>query len=377
MSKIKDLKEQHPSLAVSILDVLKKIDPSGTGKYMHFLIKEMYVTAGGKSSIEDALATAVKTFMGKKNIEVLEQFEKYSKTQAIKVDITQVNDFNEMIAHVDYADEAERLKEMERQVHKWYMDDDWLVLTPVTFEASKMYGRGTKWCTTNELSWNTYKGGLLVYMINRKARKNAKFAVYIKNNKHTEYYDEEDEKLQDSIMLPISNEVRNTLVHIFTNFSAHSCERVFKHHSTEYILHSNGNYYEISKMPKTMLRTEIQRFEAISEPCEKDIERTRFMKELLAIAETKIQEKSSIPKKAVNYADNYKKKVGTLEISMDDHSNTLNHGCETAEADRANANGRFYSQSLIQKKALETANEMLKKAISDDHIDMFRHLYGM
>ena len=41
MSKIDKLKEQHPELNVSIIDLLSKIDPSDTNKYVEFLIKQI------------------------------------------------------------------------------------------------------------------------------------------------------------------------------------------------------------------------------------------------------------------------------------------------------------------------------------------------
>jgi hypothetical protein len=282
MSKLKDLKEQHPSLAISILDVLRKIDPSDTGKYMHFLIKALYEGGGGKESIESALESAISKMFGKEQISVLTKFENYSKTHVIKEDITQVKTFSDMKAIVTEVEENEKLKQMEKQVHKWYMDDDWIVVTPVTFEASKMYGRGTKWCTTNEMSWQNYKNGLLVYFINRKLKTKAKWAAYINDTK-MEYYDEMDNRVSDSILLPFSNEVRNVLIHIYNNFKNHSCERAWKHHSTNHILHKNGNYYEIALMKKPMLESEIARYEAMPEDANDKV-RIANMKERLKTA---------------------------------------------------------------------------------------------
>jgi hypothetical protein len=36
MAKIKDLKEQHPALNITVIDMLKLIDPSDTNKFYHF-----------------------------------------------------------------------------------------------------------------------------------------------------------------------------------------------------------------------------------------------------------------------------------------------------------------------------------------------------
>jgi hypothetical protein len=41
-------------------------------------------------------------------------------------------------------------KDLENQVLKIYDNDEWLLLRPLTFNASKKYGANTKWCTTTE-----------------------------------------------------------------------------------------------------------------------------------------------------------------------------------------------------------------------------------
>ncbi len=38
MTKIKDLKEKHPEFNITILDLLRILDPSKTGKYMNIIL---------------------------------------------------------------------------------------------------------------------------------------------------------------------------------------------------------------------------------------------------------------------------------------------------------------------------------------------------
>jgi len=47
---------------------------------------------------------------------------------------------------------------------------------PLSYEASKVYGANTKWCTTQQQHWNSYRGKYkLIYIINKKT--NVKYAV--------------------------------------------------------------------------------------------------------------------------------------------------------------------------------------------------------
>ena len=64
-----------------------------------------------------------------------------------------------------------------QEIHR---DDKWLVLKPLTFEASLKYGGNTKWCTSskkNPLHFYEYSNeGILIYILERKS--NIKWAVY-------------------------------------------------------------------------------------------------------------------------------------------------------------------------------------------------------
>jgi hypothetical protein len=62
-------------------------------------------------------------------------------------------------------------KENENQRHLVYQDDTYIILRPLTFEASKKYGSNTKWCTTmeHEPSYfdKFYSRGILIYILNK------------------------------------------------------------------------------------------------------------------------------------------------------------------------------------------------------------------
>ena len=55
---------------------------------------------------------------------------------------------DEIRGAINLASMKEFNKELEKQIIREYEDDEWLILRPLTFEASLKYGSATKWCTT-------------------------------------------------------------------------------------------------------------------------------------------------------------------------------------------------------------------------------------
>jgi len=191
MSRLDDLKDQNKNLNVSLIDILAHIDPSKTYKYVGFLIKLLKDDISGdiceKKNIKftknvEIGCDDVKEIIGlalftKKNIEYIERFEKHSQSNRIKNnDITKYNSLDEIITEVNRADEMVKLKQSEKQVIKIYEDDDYLLIIPLTFDSSKIYGSNTKWCVTQETYWKQYQWKWrLIYIIEKKT--NRKYAI--------------------------------------------------------------------------------------------------------------------------------------------------------------------------------------------------------
>lgn len=73
------------------------------------------------------------------------------------------------------------------------------IVVPETYEASKMYGKGTKWCTamdTTEHHWKSYyrQGCKLYYIIDKLEDK--KYAVLVYPNGNKQVYDELDKSIE-------------------------------------------------------------------------------------------------------------------------------------------------------------------------------------
>jgi len=112
MSKIDKLKEQHPNLNVSIIDLLAKIDPSNTNKYLHFLInrlKEGYDYDEG----DDIGLYLITEILGPDKVELLNEFDKHCNANRVKKnDISQYKSWDEMSDSVKGAEEILKQKQL-------------------------------------------------------------------------------------------------------------------------------------------------------------------------------------------------------------------------------------------------------------------------
>ena len=171
MNRLDRLKEQHPDLNISLIDIFSFLDPTDSYKYVEFLIKNF-------KSGNQYYSTYKNEFMGYMGvslfgygeIETLNEFERHSKANRVKIkDISQYTNFLELNESVVLAQEIENRKKIEKEILRIYEDDTWLILTPLSFEASKVYGANTRWCVTQERYWNQYlTTHRLIYVINKE-----------------------------------------------------------------------------------------------------------------------------------------------------------------------------------------------------------------
>ena len=173
MSRLDKLKEQHPELNITIIDLIGMIDPTDTYKYSEFLIK---ILKNWYGDMDIRYGIGVDLF-GERNVEILNEFEKHSKAKRIeKNDISQHDTFITLETEVNKAKEIVRLKELEKQTKKLLEYGEWLVMIPLSYEAAKLYGANTKWCITELKYWNNYiENYKIIYVINRST--DVKYAI--------------------------------------------------------------------------------------------------------------------------------------------------------------------------------------------------------
>ena len=212
MSRLDKLKQQHPEFNVSIIDIMGKIDPTDTYKYTEFLIKRLKEWYDGKSHEEVQLMIGTE-LIGEDNVIYLNEFEKHCKAGRIKKnDIGQHKGFTSIKESVHEAQEIQKQKEAEKQVVKLLDNHEFCVVIPLSYEASKMYGANTKWCTTQEKYWNEYyKIYKLIYIIDRV--NNQKYAISRKKDDELKIQGwMADDKEVNPMMLPLPSEIMNLVI---------------------------------------------------------------------------------------------------------------------------------------------------------------------
>jgi hypothetical protein len=110
--------------------------------------------------------------MSNDNFSIFKEFQEFMERGLIdNKDVLTYNTLDDMRGAVSIAALRAQSKEMEKQAIKVYEDEEWLVVRPLTFEASAAYGSGTKWCTTQRTDKQYFarywRRGILAYFINK------------------------------------------------------------------------------------------------------------------------------------------------------------------------------------------------------------------
>ena len=199
MGKIDELKKQNPNFNINIIDIINDI--YGKSKYTEMvinLIKNKYNKRNNDNNYSDIYRELVREYnispdkLITKNyfdlinmIKVLNEYVGYNESKTIEKfielneknlitqkDLTTYKTIEELELQISLSDLKIVDKELEKQVLKLMETDEWLVLKPLSYQASVKYGSGTKWCTSSKNESEYYfrysKRGILIYCINKK-----------------------------------------------------------------------------------------------------------------------------------------------------------------------------------------------------------------
>jgi hypothetical protein len=231
MSRIDELKKQFPELNMTMFDLFKRIDTTSTYKYFPLLCKifgkrfnimnqydnDKVMKDAAKLEIhENLLSRGISTdgltenelyflhhmadYFNHENFFTVKDFIRYmDKNQIENKDVTSYSTIDELRSAITLASLKELTKELEGQVIKEYEDDKWLVVRPLTFQASSKYGASTRWCTTYQKEKQYFEKywqyGILVYFINKVT--GYKFAGYksLKDGNELSFWNAEDNRI--------------------------------------------------------------------------------------------------------------------------------------------------------------------------------------
>jgi len=194
--KLKILKEQNKKYNLSILDFIRLLDPSKTGKFLRILLNELKsydnsidISQGNvwelsnqvevsKGINEEIINLLIECLGGVDVINDLEKFEVLCEENLIAVkDIQQYQSLGEVSLAVIDAEEKRKGSLPKKTI---ILDDsEYLVLKPLNIFASRKYGASTKWCTSSKEPKTFYdysNKGILLYILSKQ--NNKKWAVY-------------------------------------------------------------------------------------------------------------------------------------------------------------------------------------------------------
>ena len=203
MTRLKEFKENNPEYSWSIIDVLSNMDISKTNKFVPLflrVIKSDNMKGWHPADIDEVSERisrakigytkemlkgisfqeffpiylqlrAIESMINDENREMLSEFmDCYEKGYIKNVDLNKINTLEEVMNLVSLSSISKIKNELSKQVINVFEDDRWLLVRPLTWEASKKYGSATRWCTTNSNNPDHFyryaKRGILLYCIN-------------------------------------------------------------------------------------------------------------------------------------------------------------------------------------------------------------------
>lgn len=196
MSRIKNLKT-NPEHIINMVDIIELFVPEKKTKYVETLIRIMRKTKNLEEYQKEVIALYKKDFnitedafkdftslqmlfmyrlidsmFNHSDLQSFMKFCEYNERGLIEQsDLSRYSTFDEILTATSIAEVKTLEKDLEKQIKVIYSGDEWIVLRPLTYVASRKYGSSTKWCTTQENNPEYFiryaKKGILLYMINK------------------------------------------------------------------------------------------------------------------------------------------------------------------------------------------------------------------
>ena len=241
MSKIRELKS-NTNNTLNFIDVLELFSPDKKSKYTETLLRLMNRTKNYNDHVDDMkrdilskfdfikmedldkfgplqtmlMYNFVNSFFNEEDLKNFRRFAEYNERGLItQNDLTKYKSLEDIIQQLNIAELKVESKGLENEIVKVFEDDEWLLVRPLTYLASKKYGSNTKWCTTQsdnpEYFLKYTKKGVLIYCINKvTGYKVASFYSLEKNDPEFSFWNQKDAKI-DSLDSELTDELRKII----------------------------------------------------------------------------------------------------------------------------------------------------------------------
>ncbi len=175
--KLRELRTKY-GVSERSASLVNRIDPTTNKKYIEWLFKVRYyktttdkyrVNTEFPASMESDVRSALYWYEKNLNGKIPKELRDINKFKTI-------TEFMTKIAEIATPSRAD----IKNNVRVVLDNDRFKVIVPLSYESSKLYGSGTKWCTTQKSYYKNYTSrGVLYYIVDKTL--NRKFGLVINN----------------------------------------------------------------------------------------------------------------------------------------------------------------------------------------------------
>ena len=261
MTRLKEFRETAPDwMKISMLDILEMMDSSKTNKFLPMLtqiVDSSYRTrTDNPYEIDDYRKELVRRIPSFENkifdkgslfaiLHMIEQIrvseldtmldfiDSYEKNQINNVDINNLKNIQEIEKIVNLLSVKNLGKEYSKQVSIELETEKWLLIRPLTYEASLKYGASTRWCTAAKHNPNQFfrytENGVLIYCINKNTGVKTAFHCWIDSPSKKPYdisfWNSGDDRI-DSLLSDLDGEAMDVLKKIIISSDVKSNKEI-------------------------------------------------------------------------------------------------------------------------------------------------------
>ena len=282
MSRIDELKKQNPFLTIDGINIIN--DLVGKSKYTEMLVNlikndrlnqhdnrradyeyDMIELFGVKKEVIDKISSVdllilsmfMNNFVGNDNFRMFKEFIDLNEQNLIvQNDVTKYKTFKDVELQISLSELKNIDKELSKQTHKLYEDEEWLVIKPMSYQASLKYGASTKWCTASRENSDYYlrysRRGILIYCINKiTGDKVGAFKSLDQHEKETSFWDIVDQRI-DSMDSGLPIVVMDVIKKEFKEQVKSNFELLSDEERNRQLIELEGRYLKSSEEPMPM-----------------------------------------------------------------------------------------------------------------------------
>lgn len=297
MSRINELKKQNPFLTIDGIDIIT--DLVGKSKYTEMMVNlikndrmkefdsesrrkdyeyELKEFGYDEETIKNLDTTELMRrimfmnhYIGHSNFRMFKDFIDLNERNLISQnDVTKYKTFRDVELQISLSELKNMDKELSKQTHKLYEDNEWLVVKPMSYQASLKYGASTKWCTASRENSDYYlrysRKGILIYCINKiTGDKVGAFKSLEQYEKETSFWDIVDQRI-DSMESGLPNVVMDVIKKEFKEQVKSNFELLSDEERNRQLMELEGRYlkYSEGEQPQPTEQEVIPRFRNVA-----------------------------------------------------------------------------------------------------------------